>query len=98
MGPPPPLESGPPMVTFTVADSDPPTPSQVSVKLASSVSGPTVSVPLRALEPDQSPEAVHSVALLLVQLSALVSPSATEAGSAVSVTCGGGGVVSTSVP
>jgi hypothetical protein len=57
--------------TVTVFESlpDPPLPVQVSVNVVVAESAALVAVPLVAFEPDQPPEAVHAVALVLLQVS-----------------------------
>lgn len=78
-------------VTDTLADPEPPVPEHVRVKLALAVSAAEFSVPLVALLPVQPPDAVHDVALLLLQVSAAVEPETTLVGLAVSVTVGAAG-------
>ena len=52
------------------------------------LSAPVDCEPLTALAPDQSPDAVHAVALVADQLSVELLPLATELGLALSVTVG----------
>ena len=54
-----------------------------------------VALPFKASDPLQAPEAVHEVALLVVQVSVEVPPLATLVGFAVSDTLGAGGVAVT---
>lgn len=75
-------------VTDVLADPEPPVPEHVSVKLALAASAAEVSVPLVAFAPVQPPEAVHEVALVLDQVSAVVAPEVTLAGLADRVTVG----------
>jgi hypothetical protein len=57
------------------------------------LSGPVGTLPLVAKGPVQFPEAVHEVALLLLQVSVAPPPLATLVGLADSVTVGAGGAV-----
>jgi hypothetical protein len=85
----PPLVEAP--LTMMVAvrcATGPLAPAQVSVKAEDVASGPTVSVPAVARTPLQPPEAVQAVALVLVQLRAVLPPAATLAGVAASMTLG----------
>jgi hypothetical protein len=68
----------------------PPAPVQLKVKVLSWVSGPTLWLPVSALEPDQAPEALHEVALLEDHVSIEDPFMATLVGLAVRVTVGSG--------
>ena len=76
--------------TLTVADAFalPAAPVQVRVKLLLAVSAPVDWLPEVALVPDQSPEAVHEVALVEDQVSVEDAPLVTDVGLAVSDTVG----------
>lgn len=67
----------------------PPTPVQVSVNLVFVESALLVALPLVPLEPDQPSDALHELALVLVQESCVVAPLATLAGLTVRLTVGG---------
>ena len=54
-----------------------------------------VALPFKACDPLQAPEAVHEVALLVVQVSVEVPPVATLVGFAVNDTVGDGGIAVT---
>jgi hypothetical protein len=75
-------------VTETVVDwvALPPVPVQVSLYVAFAVSDPVDCDPLKALEPDQAPEAVQAVALLDDQDNVAPLPLATVLGLAPNVT------------
>ena len=75
-------------VTDTVVDwvALPPVPVQVRVYVAFVVSDPVDCDPLKALEPDQAPEAVQAVALLDDQDRVAPAPLATVLGLALNVT------------
>lgn len=75
-------------VTETVVDwlAFPPGALQVRVYEAFAVSVPVDWVPLKALPPDQAPEAVQAVALVEDQVSAAAEPLSTVLGLALSVT------------
>ncbi len=77
-------------VTDALAAPEPPVPEHVKVKVALAARAAVVSVPLVALAPVQPPEAVHDVALVLDQASAVVVPEVTLAGLADRVTVGAG--------
>jgi hypothetical protein len=66
----------------------PPSPVQFNEKVLDSVSGPTVSLPLTALIPLQSPLAVQLEASVDVQLNWVVLPLSTKVSAAVNVTVG----------
>lgn len=79
-------------LTVTVEDCAalPPVPVQVSVYVAFAVSAPVDDDPLMALLPDQPPDAVQAVALVLDQLRVEVLPLSMELGFAVRLTVGAG--------
>ena len=85
-------------VTDTVADWDalPPAPVHVSVYVVVAV-GATLCVPLTALVPVQPPEAVHAVALVLLQVSVEDAPDVIDRGDADKVTVGAGAAVTVTV-
>jgi hypothetical protein len=74
--------------TETVVDcvALPPVPVQVSAKLVFAVSAPVDCEPLKALLPDQPPDAVHAVALVAAQVNVVALPLATVLGCALKVT------------
>jgi hypothetical protein len=77
-------------VTLTVRFAWPPGPVQVSVKeLVLFDSGALLSLPAVGRVPDHAPLAVHEVALVEDQVSAVVPPDATDVGEADNVTTGG---------
>jgi hypothetical protein len=80
--------------TFTARCIEPPGPVQASVKVVAAVMGPTLWLPLGTdFEPGQPatpPLAVQPVALLVLQLSVLEPPLATDAGVAERLTVGAG--------
>lgn len=84
------------IVTDLLSLAVPPLPVQVKLNVALANRFALVAVPLVAFAPDQPPEAVHELALLLVQDSCVLLPSATLLGLAWSDTVGGA-VGSTSV-
>ncbi len=59
------------------------------------MSAPVDCEPLTALLPDQAPEAVHEVALVLDHVSVELAPLATVLGLALRLTVGAGGVTDT---
>ena len=75
-------------VTEALAWPLPPAPLQLRLKVALAVSAAEFSLPLVALLPVQPPDAVHEVALLLLQVSAAAEPEMTLVGLALSVTVG----------
>jgi hypothetical protein len=76
--------------TITEAAPVPPAPSQVNVKVLGCVRGPEVwEDDVCAVMPDQAPDAIHLVALVLVQVSIVLSPARTLVGFAASETAGG---------
>ena len=79
-------------VTVTVEDCAalPPVPVQVSVYVALAVSAPVDEEPLMALLPDQAPDAVQAVALVLDQVKVEVLPLSMELGLAARLTVGAG--------
>ena len=79
-------------VTVTVEDCAalPPVPVQVSVYVALAVSAPVDEEPLMALLPDQAPDAVQAVALVLDQVKVEVFPLSMELGLAARLTVGAG--------
>lgn len=79
-------------LTVTVADcaAVPPVPVQLKVYVAFAVSGAVACDPFTALVPDQPPDAVHAVALVLAQVKVEVLPLATVLGFALRVTVGAG--------
>ncbi len=81
--------------TITVFESlaEPPVPVQVSVNIVFTESVLLVALPLVAFAPAQPPDAVHEVALVLVQVSCVVPPIATVLGLTCSDTVGVGGDV-----
>ena len=78
------------MVTVTDCAVLPPAPVQVSVYITVAISGPTLSLPIVFLLPDQPPEAVQLVALLVVQLNVVLLFAVTVTGFALRLTVGGG--------
>jgi hypothetical protein len=72
-------------------------PEHVSVKLAVAVSAPVDWLPLVAFVPDQSPDALHTVASVELQVSVAEPPLAVVVGFAVSVTVGGATTVTVAV-
>jgi hypothetical protein len=78
------------MVTVAVALAEPPTPVQVSVKSVALASVPVDAVPDVPLLPDQPPDAVHEVALVVFQFSVAALPETTAEGVAVNETVGVG--------
>jgi len=76
-------------VTAAFAVALPPAPVQVSVNVVFAVSAALVAVPLVDCAPDQPPDAVHELALLLVHESCVFAPLATVVGVAVKLTAGG---------
>jgi hypothetical protein len=76
------LTVGAGLLTETVADCEalPPLPVQVSAYVASAVSAPVDCEPLKALLPDQAPEAVQEVALVDDQVKLELLPLATVLG------------------
>src|SRR3954468_7282620 len=77
-----------PIVTVFESLPEPPLPVQVSVKVVAVVSALLVALPLVAFDPDQPPDAVHAVALVLVHVSCVVPPLATLAGDTLKLTVG----------
>ena len=79
-------------VTVTVADwaALPPVPVQVKVYEAFAVSAPVDSEPLMALVPDQAPDAVQAVALVVDQITVELVPLTMELGFAARLTVGAG--------
>ena len=76
-----------PTLTVTVERAlAPPAPVQVIEYAVGTVSAPVLCEPLVALVPLQPPEAVHEVALVEDQVSAVVPPEATDVGEADNVT------------
>ena len=84
-------------MTVTLCVRVPPNPVQAREKLAAAVIGPVSSEPEVAFSPDQSPEATHSVALVLDQLRVVVAPDDTAEGVADKVTVGAAGALGASV-
>jgi hypothetical protein len=84
-------------VTVAVAAAGvvPLAPAQVSVKLVFAVNAVVVALPLSDCDPLQPPEAVHEVALVVVQVSIEVPPVVTPVGFAVNDTVGDGGIAVT---
>jgi hypothetical protein len=80
----------PAMDTEALACADPPEPVQLSVNVVAAFNAPVVSVPETAFAPFHPPLAVQAAAWVLVQVSVLVPPAATDNGLAVSVTPGAG--------
>src|SRR5262249_44854577 len=86
------------IVTVALRTILPPAPTQVRVKVVSTVSAAEVSVPDWALLPAHPPDAVQLVALPAVHVSTVVPPLVTDVGAAEKVNVGAGGVVDTSNP
>lgn len=84
-------------VTAAVAFAVPPLPVQLSVNVVFAESAPLVAVPLADCPPDQPPDAVHDVALLLVHDSWVFPPLVTLVGFALRLTVGGGLAVTVTV-
>ena len=83
--------------TVTVADCAalPPGPVQLRLYVALAVSAPVDCEPVTALVPDQAPEPVHAVALVVDQPKVELPPLATVLGLAANVTVGAGEVTET---
>jgi hypothetical protein len=83
--------------TDTVADCAalPPAPVQVSVYVALAVSAPVDCEPLRALVPDQAPEAVQAVAWVADQVNVALPPLVTALGPTLRLTVGVGDLMVT---
>ena len=83
--------------TVTVNDAEPvpPGPLQANVKDDVLFNAGTSSVPLVSLAPLHAPEAVHAVALVVLQLRVVEPPEATVAGVALKVTVGRGAAMLT---
>ena len=75
-------------VTVTLASADPPGPVQFKLKVALLVRLPEFALPLVAREPLQLPEAVHEVALALVQDRSVLAPNWMEEEAALNDTVG----------
>jgi hypothetical protein len=84
-------------VTAAVAFAVPPLPVQVSVNVVFAESAPLVAVPLVGCPPDQPPDAVHDVALVLVHDSWVFAPLVTLVGLAARLTVGAGLAVTVTV-
>jgi len=84
-------------VTVTVRLTDPPGPVQPSVKVVSATRPPEDWEPLVALGPVQPPDAVHPVALALVQESVDAPPLVTVVGVAVRLRVGTGAELTVTV-
>src|SRR5262245_24560268 len=78
--------------TVTVADwlTEPPPPKQVSVNVVLAVRFPVVCEPEIAFVPDHPPDAVHEVALVVLQVSVEAVPEVIEPGLADKATVGPG--------
>ena len=85
--------------TVTVADlpSVPPSPEQFKVYVLLKVKAPVLWLPLTALAPLQSPEAVQEVALLELQEIVANPPLEIEIGETERLTVGGAGIVTPTV-
>jgi hypothetical protein len=85
------LTAGAADLTETDADcvAVPPGPVQVNTYVALAFSAPEDCEPLRALPPDQSPEAVHAVTFCVDQVRVEAAPDTTVLGEALKVTIGG---------
>ena len=81
------------MVTFAFCETLPPGPLQLSVKVEFVVSAPVDAVPATALVPDQAPDAVQLVALVLDHVNVDAAPLATLVGEALKVSVGAGRIV-----
>jgi hypothetical protein len=75
-------------VTAAVADPVPPGPEQVNVNVELAVSVPVDCEPCTALVPDQAPDAVQLVALLVDQLRVAAPPLVMVLGAALKLTVG----------
>lgn len=78
------------MLTLALDCALPPAPVQLSVNVVALVSAGVASLPAVGLLPLQPPEAVQLFAFVVLQVSVLVPPLATEVGDAVSDTVGAG--------
>jgi hypothetical protein len=78
-------------VTTTLLCVEPPAPEQSRVKVVVDVSGPTDSLPLTPLAPDQPLLAVQLMASVADHVNSELSPLTTVAGLAVNVSAGAGG-------
>jgi hypothetical protein len=87
------------VVTATVADCwvVPPAPVQDRVKVALAVSAPVDCEPLRAMPPDQAPEAVQLVAEVEDHVSVALPPLAMAVGPTLKLTVGNGALTETVV-
>ena len=84
-------------LTDTVADCAalPPGPVQLSVYVALAVSAPVDWVPFTALAPDQAPEAVQEVALVVVQFNVALLPLVMALGPTLTLTVGAAALMET---
>jgi hypothetical protein len=83
--------------TVTLAEPVPPPPVQASANVVVVDSAAVAADPEVAFAPDQPPDAVHVLALVLLQVSVAPVPGATEATLLVSDTVGAGGAVTLTV-
>ena len=86
-------------LTETVADCAalPPVPVQIRVKVALAVSAPVDWVPLRALAPDQAPEALQAVAYVDDHVRVALAPLVMALGPTLKLTVGSGALTETVV-